>query len=60
MCYDRMDFIQETEKCVRSLFLSSYLAFVVKNGYIAASMASAYANQLQSMQGMGRTSYVTW
>lgn len=33
-----------------TLFISSYLAFLLKNGLLQAAMATAYANQLQAIQ----------
>lgn len=51
---------RETESCVRSLFLSSYLAYAIKSGLLAPAMATGFANQLQSMQGMIYISSVTW
>lgn len=33
-----------------TLYLSSYLAFLLKNGLLQAALATAYANQLQSFQ----------
>lgn len=33
-----------------TLFLSSYLSFLLKNGLLQAALATAYSNQLQSLQ----------
>ena len=59
MCYDQKVIAQVTESCMRSLFLSSYLAYATKNGLLSPAMTTSYANQLQAMQGMIYTFPVT-